>query len=189
VNELDLARAEHYLLLGHLLREAPRAEIMSGLAQLMGDSSPLGMARIVLADAAKSAPLPAVGEEYFNIFVGVGRGEVLPYASFYLTGFLNERPLARVREDLARLGIERAADNFDPEDHLGTLFEIMAGLILGEFGEDADEQRVFFQRHIAPWAQRCIADVGVAPSAKFYRAVAGLARMFIEIETAAFEMS
>src|SRR3546814_5223971 len=82
--------------------------------------------RSALAEAAHSVSVETVEREYFDLFLGVGRGELLPYASYYLTGFLNERPLARLRADLKRLGLERAESHFDPEDHLGTLCEIMS---------------------------------------------------------------
>ena len=127
-----------------------------------------------------------VEREYFDLFVGLGRGELLPYASYYLTGFLNERPLSRLRESLASLGIERAENNFEPEDHAGTLCEIMAGLAAGRFPASPEAQRAFFEKHVAPWMPRLFADMESTASAKFYRTVGSLGRLFLEIEAEAF---
>lgn len=188
LDEIDAARAQEYQLLALLLMKAPTAEVLSAIAGLKGDSSPLGMAHIALAEAARTATVDAVQREHFSLFIGVGRGELMPYASFYLTGFLHERPLARVREDLAALGIEREAGIPEPEDHLGLLCDTMAGLISGQFGaEPAHAQRIF-ERHLKPWAARCFADLEQAESAQFYRAVGTVGRLFIDIETEAYTL-
>jgi TorA maturation chaperone TorD len=118
--------------------------------------------------------------------VGLGRGELLPYASYYLTGFLNERPLSRLRADLATLGIERVAHNSEPEDHAAIVCEIMSGFASGQFEAPADAQRAFFEKHVACWIGRLFADMEGAEGATFYRAVGALGRLFIEIETEAF---
>lgn len=190
--ELDRARAEVYLLLATLLSKAPSRELLTQIAGLRGDASPLGMAQLALAGAARAIDAEAAGREHFNIFIGVGRGEVLPYASFYRTGFLNERPLAEVRADLARLGIARRDGVFEPEDHIGTLFEVMAGLLQGELGEagidPVVESDAFFNAHIAPWAQRLMDDVAAAPSAKLYRAVGNFGSTWLAIEREAMRL-
>jgi TorA maturation chaperone TorD len=129
-----------------------------------------------------------VEREHFRLFVGVGRGELLPYASYYLTGFLNERPLAAVRAELAALGLERAQDLHDPEDHLAILADTVAILAEGRLVGAGDAGRGFFTRHLAPWAGRFFADLAGAPSANFYRAVAGVGATFMEIETRACAM-
>lgn len=186
IDETDLARAQHYRLLAHLLRRAPDEALLARIAGLKGDATELGLALIALADAAEPARADAVASEFFALFVGVGRGEVLPYASYYLTGFLHERPLARVRSDLAALGIERSPGDFEPEDHAATLFEVMAGLADGTFAAEAASQRAFFERHLRPWAGRLCLDIALAPSARFYRSAAQLGRVFIDIETEGF---
>jgi TorA maturation chaperone TorD len=188
VDEVDSMRAREYGLLALLLGRAPSAETLDMLAELKGDATPLGMAHLRLADAAAGARPDAVSREFFDLFVGLGRGELLPYGSFYLTGFLHERPLAAVRADLASLGIERSPGLHDPEDHLAILCEVMAGLAADEFNADASAERVFFERHIKPWGARFFADLEIAPSSRFYRAVGELGRTFIEIEAQAFEM-
>ena len=131
----------------------------------------------------------AVNSEFFNLFVGVGRGDVLPYASYYLTGFLHERPLARVREDLDRLGIARAGGTSEPEDHIAILCEVMAGLAGGTFEADFAEQAKFFERHLKPWAGRLFVDLELAKQATFYRAVGRVGRIFMELESEAFALS
>lgn len=185
VDAVDAARAQEYTLLAALLSGAPSSELLGEIAQLRGDATPLGRAHAALAEAA-SEPTAEVEREYFDLFVGLGRGELLPYGSYYLTGFLNERPLSRLRDDLAALGIERVADNFEPEDHAATLCEIMAGLAAGRFPASAEMQRRFFEKHVAPWIGRLFADMETAASAKFYRSVGLLGRLFLKIETEAF---
>lgn len=186
VDEIDRARSQNYLLLARLLRRAPDADLLERLKGLKGDATDFGMALIGLAEAADTLRLDAIEAEYFTLFVGVGRGELLPYASYYLTGFLHERPLARVRSDLARLGIERAPNDFEPEDHVSTLFEVMAGLADGTFPGGEAEQRAFFERHLKPWVARLFLDLELSKTAAFYRAVARLGVVFIDIETEAF---
>jgi TorA maturation chaperone TorD len=186
LDSVDAARAQEYLLLATLLSGPPSSELLDQLATLKGDETPLGHAHAVLAEAAAGAIAAKVEREYFDLFVGLGRGELLPYASYYLTGFLNERPLSRLRADLAALGIERLANNSEPEDHAAILCEVMAGFAGGSFGSSSDAQRAFFEKHIAPWLGRLFADIERAENATFYRAVGALGRAFIEIEMEAF---
>jgi TorA maturation chaperone TorD len=188
VDGLDRARAEEYGLLARLLSAPPAARTLADLARLRGDASVLGMAHLDLAGAAE-ADVAAVQSEHFALFIGLGRGELLPYASYYLTGFLHERPLARLREDLMRLGIERSEGVSEPEDHIAILCEIMAGLALQRFGNDAAAERRFFERHLKPWAGRFFADLEAAQSARFYRAVGKLGRAFMDIEAEAFALA
>ncbi len=190
--DLLVARARPYLLLSTLLSRAPSLQLLTDLTNLRGDASSLGLAQLALSDAARLTDADTAGREHFNVFIGVGRGEVLPYASYYLTGFLNERPLVEIRADLNRLGIERRSDVFEPEDHIGTLFEVMAGLLQGMLAQ-ADLDRVqetdaIFTRHIAPWAHRLMDDIAMAPSAKFYRAVAAYGSTWLAIEREAMQL-
>ncbi len=189
VDEVDRARAAEYELLALLLGRAPTAELLTRIEGLRGDGSPLGMAHLALADAARATTPDAAQREYFALFIGLGRGELLPYASYYLTGFLHERPLAGVRADLAALGIERAAELREPEDHVALLCETMAALADGRWDTPAGADRRFFRRHLQPWAGRCFADLEAARAAEFYRAVGGLGRLFIDVETEAFRLA
>lgn len=188
-DDIDQARADEYALLASLLLSPPDEHFLVRLSSLSdGGDTPLCMAHGALARAAAGMPAEAVRQEYSKIFIGVGRGELLPYASYYLTGFLNERPLARLRGDMMQLGLERAEGHPDPEDHLGTLLEIMSGMAAGRFVVSADEERHFFERHVAPWAGRFFADLETAGAASFYRSVGTVGRIFIEIESTAFAM-
>lgn len=189
LDDVDQARADEYALLASLLLTPPDGAYLERLSQLHHNSdTPLGRAHAALAHAAASSSAELVAREYSALFIGVGRGEILPYASYYLTGFLNERPLARLRGDMARLGLERAEGHYDPEDHLGTLCEIMSGLAGKRFVAGGDEERDFFERHIAPWAGRCFSDLEHAKEAEFYRALGAAGRLFVEVEIAAFAM-
>ncbi len=188
LDDVDAARAREYALLAVLLARAPDAALLKRIAGLPGDATPLGTAHAALAQAADGADADAIAREYFELFVGVGRGELVPYGSYYLTGFLHERPLARLRDDLGALGIERAENRYEPEDHASTLCEIMAGLIGGQFVATIEQQRLIFDKHLAPWIGRFFADLERAKAADFYRQVGALGRLFIEVETNAFAL-
>jgi TorA maturation chaperone TorD len=187
-DEIDQLRAAEYGLLSLLLGKAPDADTLKRLAALKGNASDLGMAHIELAAAAAAVDDRAASKEFFDLFIGLGRGDLLPYASYYMTGFLHERPLARVREDLDALGIERAGSSREPEDHIAILLEVMAGLARGDFEADLAVQAQFFERHLKPWASRMFADLEMAQSANFYRAVGRVGRVFIELESEAFTL-
>jgi TorA maturation chaperone TorD len=186
LESVDAARAQEYLLLATLLSAPPSRNLLNQLATLAGDATPLGRAHAALAEAAASATPEKIDREYFNLFVGLGRGEILPYASYYLTGFLNERPLSRLRADFAELGLERVANNSEPEDHAAILCETMAGFAGGQLAVTPEVQRAFFEKHISPWLGRLFADIERAENATFYRTVGALGRTFIEIETEGF---
>jgi TorA maturation chaperone TorD len=188
VDEVDAARAQEYALLAALLARAPDAALLERLGTLRGDPSPLGLAHAALADAATRTNAERAEREYFNLFIGLGRGELLPYGSYYLTGFLHERPLARLREDLSRLGIERVEGQAEPEDHAAILCEIMAGLASSRFPAPAGADRELFEQHLAPWIGRFFADLEQAEAADFYRRIGMLGRVFIEIETEALAL-
>jgi TorA maturation chaperone TorD len=188
IDSVEEARGREYALLAVLLTRAPEAALLRKISQLRGDASPLGVAHAALAEAAASADAARVSREFFNLFIGLGRGELVPYASYYLTGFLNERPLARLREDLVRFGIERVEGNSEPEDHAGILCEIMAGMILSSLAAPANADRDIFTKHIAPWMHRFFVDLERAESAEFYRRVGTLGRIFMEVESEAFAL-
>jgi TorA maturation chaperone TorD len=188
VDEVDAARAQEYALLSALLARAPDAALLERLAALRGDASPLGLAHTALADAASRTNAERVEREYFNLFIGLGRGELLPYGSYYLTGFLHERPLARLREDLGRFGVERVEGQAEPEDHAAILCEIMAGIVSRRFPAPAGADRELFERHLAPWIGRFFADLEQAEAADFYRRIGMAGRVFIEIETEALAL-
>jgi TorA maturation chaperone TorD len=188
IDEVDAARAQEYALLAALLTRAPDAELLRKIAQLRAGASPLGLAHAALAEAAAQTNDERVEREFFDLFIGLGRGELLPYGSYYLTGFLHERPLARLREDLAKIGIARAEGVVEPEDHAGILCEIMSGLASHRLPAPPDSDRIIFEKHMAPWITRFFTDLENAPAADFYRRLGALGRIFMDIETEAFEL-
>jgi TorA maturation chaperone TorD len=188
LDPVDQARADEYALLGLLMWRAPNEQLLQRLAELKGDASALGMAHVQLGlAAAKTAP-QEVEREFFRLFIGLGRGELLPYASYYLTGFLHERPLAKVRQDLAELGVERAERAHEPEDHIALLCEVMSGIVSGEIVSDGIDDKTFFERHLKTWALRFFADLEAAASTELYRAIGALGRTFIQIEAEALAL-
>jgi len=188
VDDVDTARAQEYALLAALLMRAPDASLLSKLSALRGDASPLGLAHAALAEAAERTTVEKIEREYFELFIGLGRGELMPYGSYYLTGFLHERPLARLREDLSRIGIVRAEGIVEPEDHAGILCEIMSGLASRRLPAPSGSDRLIFEKHMAPWIGRFFTDMENAAAADFYRRLGTLGRVYIEIETEAFDM-
>lgn len=187
----DILRAQVYDLLALLLRDAPSKDTLSKIAALQGDDTPLGAAIGSLAKVAKASQPEKVSREFHELFVGLGRGELLPYASYYMTGFLNEKPLAKLRNDMARLQIERAPSVYEPEDNIGSLCEMMAGLILGRFSLPADlkTQKDFFATHISPWAGHFFSDLEGAEFSLLYAPVGTVGARFMEIEKEAFRMT
>jgi TorA maturation chaperone TorD len=158
------------------------------LARLNGDATRLGVAHAALGSAAASMNPERIEREYFDLFVGLGRGELFPYASYYLTGYLHGRPLARIRETLKQIGLERAGQS-EPEDHVAVLFEVMAGLAGGQLFAPGGTDRTIFENHLRPWVGRFFSDLELAESATFYKSVGSLGRIFMEIETEAFSLS
>ena len=186
----DRMRADLYDFLGALLQMPPRAELLERAGTLVGDDSDLGRAVDALSRLARATPEKQAELEFNALFIGLGRGELMPFGSYYLTGFLNEKPLALLRADMARHGIVRSPDVFEPEDNIGALMEMMAGMILGRFGPPADiaVQKEFWTRHIAPWAPHFFADLEGAKSAALYKPVGAMGRAFMAIEAEAFRM-
>lgn len=187
-DEVDAARAQEYALLAALLARAPDQALLDRIATLRGDATALGIAHVALADAASHTRADKIEREYFNLFIGLGRSELLPYGSYYQSGFLHERPLARLRADLARLGIERAEGQCEPEDHAAILLEIMAGLVNGRLGAERGTDRDMFDKHLSPWIGRFFSDLERADTADFYRKVGTLGRVFVDIETEAYAL-
>jgi TorA maturation chaperone TorD len=189
VDEIDSARAREYALLATLLSHSPEAQLLSGLAGLHIDTSTIGLAHAALAEAAEQATEKGVAREYVALFGGLGGGALLPYASHYLAGTLYGRPLARIRETLQPLGVEKAPARIEPEDHAGFLCEVMAGLIGGDISAPNGTDRTFFNEHLVSWMRRFFVDLERAESADFYRSVGILGRTFIDVETHAFTLS
>lgn len=188
--EEETLRAELYGLLSRLLSGPPKADDLKNLAKLSGDSSDLGQGIKALARVAAITSPQAAEREYNALFIGLGRGELLPYGSYYLTGFLNEKPLALLRDHMIKLGIKRDKSVKEPEDHIATVCEMMAGLITGAYGHSLSvgDQEAFFNTHLAVWAGHFFADLEGAEGSLFYAPVGKIGRAFIEIEIEAFRM-
>ena len=186
------ARASTYSLIAALLARPPSDALIRSLARIPQrtnhDDGSMALAWEALHDAGESAPTSEIlKHEYHDLFIGVGRGELLPFGSWYQTGFLMDRPLSSLRDDLKRLGFKRQDDVKEPEDHIAALCETMAMLI-----EDQDiafaQQRAFYQNHIDCWAGRFFSDLTQAENATFYRAVGDFGGHFIQFENRYFEM-
>lgn len=192
----DQARADWYALIARLLFSAPDENLLKSLAQAdslaaLSAGSALDVAWEEMITAASVLEADAVSDEYTALFIGIGTPQLNPYASFYLAGFMMEKPLASLRSDLAALGLARVEQATELEDHLSSLCETMRLLIIGAPGWDPRslrEQRAFFMKHIAPWYARCLKDIRHAKGVNFYCKVADLAQAFFEIEYQAFEM-
>lgn len=191
ITEEDRLRADLYNFLGLLLSAPPDELLLAQTAGLSGDASALGQAIDALARVAKVTRPQAAQREFNALFIGLGRGELLPYASYYLTGFLNEKPLASLRADMAARRITRADNVYEPEDNIASLMEMMGGMIVGRFGTAAalTDQKGFFNKHIGPWAGHFFSDLEGAKSSVLYASVGQVGRAFMEIEREAFRMT
>ncbi len=189
----DQLRANTYSLLGHLLAAPPDQKTLDLLASIdpgsASEDTLLGAAWQMLQTAAVRTTVQQLDDEYQELFIGVGRGELIPYGSWYVTGFLMEQPLATLRADLERMGFERQDGVREPEDHAAALCEVMSICVAGADTISLEQQAAFFARHIAPWIGRFFRDMQQARNARFYRAVGQLGEQFIDIETQAFRMT
>ncbi|MDD9855535.1 MAG: molecular chaperone TorD family protein [Gammaproteobacteria bacterium] len=202
----DAGRAEVYALLAALLSAPPDREFLDFLQTLApaaegagatnnagdanGDSAAPDIDALwrQLRDAAAAAAPEKLDDEYHALFIGLGRGEVVAFGSWHLTGFLMEQPLSDLRDDMKSLGLAADAAQKDPEDHIAALCESMA-LIIRAADIDAAREKRFFARHIEPWAGRFFAELQVAKSAVFYRAVGALGARFVESESRYLHMA
>ena len=190
VDSEEQLRADMYSFLASLLRAEPSEDLVKQLTNLDSDDSPIGKSIKTLSKLASSLDLPTIRDEYVKIFIGVGRGEILPFASYYLTGFLKDKPLAKLRNDMKEIGIELAENVKEPEDHIASLFDMMSGLILGKFNKkfSIGEQKDFFNKHLNPWVDLLMRDIESSKIAVFYSPVGTIGREFIEIERSSFSM-
>ena len=191
INEEDQLRADMYSFLANLLRAEPDEKLVEQLTFLKSDDSPIGKSIKTLSKLATSLDLPTIRDEYVKIFLGVGRGEILPFASYYLTGFLKDKPLAKLRQDMQEIGIKLEDEVKEPEDHIATIFDMMSGLILGKFEKKCSiaDQKDFFNNHLAPWVDLLMRDIESSKIAVFYSPIGTIGKEFMEIERASFSMN
>jgi TorA maturation chaperone TorD len=186
----DRLRADTYRVLGRLLAAPPDADTLELFARapVSDEDNLLAVAWRMLAMSAERATPGEVADEYQTLFIGLGRGELVPFASWYLTGFLMEQPLARLRIDMQRLGFERQDGVAEPEDHAAALCEIMAMLAEDDDPRSLESQAAFFENHIGPWMTRFFRDMQEAVAARFYRAVGQLGEQFINTDQRYLDM-
>lgn len=186
----DRSRAQCYLLFSGLLHAPPAADLLAAAAALEGDGEAALLGALgELGGCARTMAHEAVRREYDDLFLGLGEASINPYQSYYLTGFLYEKPLAVLRRTFHDLGIRGARATGDPEDHAAAILETMAGLIAGTFGPPASlpSQRDFFSQHVWTWIPALFRDLAEHPEAVFYRAVGAAGGTFLETEQRAFE--
>ena len=191
VREEDQLRADMYSFIANMIRTEPSQELIDSVKSLSGDSSSIGSSIKLISKLASTLHISEIQDEYVNLFLGVGRGELLPFASYYLTGFLNDKPLSKLRDDMNKLGVVRLKEVKEPEDHVSSLFDIMAGLITGQFGKvySISEQSDFFEKHLNSWVHLLMSDIESAKTAVFYAPIGSLGKEFINIEREAFRMN
>ncbi|AYO19927.1 molecular chaperone [Vibrio owensii] len=180
-------RTEIYLVLSALFRSAPSEEMIEFLTSLEVEPSESAMQKawIALQQAAKDSNREALEDEYQDLFIGIGRGEVMPFGSWHMTGAMMEKPLAEIRHDLELLGFERDENVKEPEDHIAALCEVMSMLT----GEEEDLQQAVFNKHIAPWFNSFTQQLENAESASFYKPVAQLCEAFLTLEQVRFSVN
>ena len=180
-------RTEIYLVLSALFRSAPSEEMIEFLTSLevAPSESAMQKAWIALQQAAKDSNREAIEDEYQDLFIGIGRGEVMPFGSWHMTGAMMEKPLAEIRHDLELLGFERDENVKEPEDHIAALCEVMSMLT----GEEEDLQQAVFNKHIAPWFNSFTQQLENAESANFYKPAAQLCEAFLTLEQVRFSVN
>lgn len=190
----ETARAEVYGLLAALYYNPPSADLMAQLRVAVTEAPNAGGFleepwREVVA-AARASTDEQVQDEFESLFGGVGRPEVFVYGSHYLSGFLNEKPLVALRDDLAALGLARDESMPETEDHFAYLCEVMRYLIAGDDIAVANltQQQRFFSTHLQPWAPRLCQALKQHPKARFYAALAGFTEAFLSVEQQGFDM-
>jgi TorA maturation chaperone TorD len=191
IKEEDQLRADMYCFLANMIRTEPSQELLDSVKKLTGDDSSIGKSIKLISKLASTMHISEIQDEYVNLFVGVGRGELLPFASYYLTGFLNDKPLSKLRNNMNELGVVRIKEVKEPEDHVSSLFDIMSGMITGQFGKQYSitEQSNFFEKHLNSWIHLLMSDIESAKTAVFYAPIGSLGKEFINIEREAFRMN
>ncbi|HET9822306.1 MAG TPA: molecular chaperone TorD family protein [Burkholderiaceae bacterium] len=190
----EIARAELYGLLSRLWIAPPDAALREQFGVAVTEApQPGGFLEApwqALVAALRATPLEAAVDEYEALFGGVGKPEVLLYGSFYLAGFLNEKPLAALRGDLAALGLARDETRAETEDHVAIVFEVMRWLIAGDdvLVCNLEQQQRFFRTHVQTWVERMAEAVEAHPRAALYRELAAFTRAFVQVETQGFDM-
>jgi TorA maturation chaperone TorD len=188
--EVDRARADLYALLARLYYAAPDAMLLELIAhESQAEGAVLAAAWNALAAAAATADAAAVRQEYDDVFIGTGKAEITPYATYYLAQSGREKILVQLRQELAALGLARTEAAREPEDHIAGLFDVMRHLVLADSSDAAmHHQRQFFDRFVGPFYARFCEAVVKSERAEFYKPVAGLTQVFLDIELEALKV-
>jgi TorA maturation chaperone TorD len=190
----EIARAELYGLLAQLWIAPPDAALLEqfkvAVTQAPESGGHLEAPWQALVAAMRVTTAAGAAEEYDALFGGVGKPEVFLYGSYYLSGYLNEKPLAQLRDDLERLGLTRDEARGETEDHVAYLFETMRYLIAGDDVAvcNLEQQRRFFRAHVQTWVTQLCDAVQAHPRAETWRAVAEMTRQFVAVETQGFDL-
>ena len=190
----EIARAELYGLLSRLWLAPPDAALLDQFRVAASEAPESGgyleAPWQALVAEMRDTTVQSAADEFAALFLGVGKPAVFAYASYHLSGFVNEKPLAQLRSDLARLGLTRDEARLETEDHVAYLLEVMRYLITGDDAavSNLEQQRRFFRAHVQPWIDSLCDDVQAQPTARLWRAVAALTLAFVEVETQAFDM-
>jgi TorA maturation chaperone TorD len=190
----ETARAEIYGLLAQLYYAAPPAELLSALRVAVTEAPAPGAFLEEpwreLVGAARAMDDDEIVREYEALFGGVGKPDVYLFGSHYLSGYLNEKPLARLRDTLAELGLARDEAMPDTEDHIAYVCEVMRYLIAGDDVAVANltRQSTFFAEHVQPWANELCDAIAAHPRARFYAVLANFTRAFLNVEAQGFDM-
>lgn len=188
----DWARADFYALLAQLYSGKVTDEFLARFRSMEWDqldrTSPLGFEFGELVRAVAQTDASHINQEYMDAFIGVGKPDVMLFGSYYIAGFLHEKPLVDLRDDLIKLGLTRDDSMVETEDHIGFLMEVMRYLIL----EDSPpipvaEQQAFFQKHIAPWYATMTDAIEASGNTDFFKTVGRLTHVFLDIETQSFD--
>jgi TorA maturation chaperone TorD len=190
----ELARAELYGLLARLWMAAPDEPLLEqfrvAVTQAPQPGAFLEAPWQALVAAMRQTTAEAAAQEYDALFLGVGKPEVFLYGSYYLSGFLHEKPLAALRDELAALGLARDEQRGETEDHLAGVCEVMRYLIAGDDAAvcNLERQRRFFRSHLQPWGEPLCDAVTAHPRAQLYGVLAGFTRAFLQVEAQAFDL-
>ena len=190
----ETARAELYGVLAQLYYARPTPDTLAALRVAVTEAPAAGgflqEPWQQLVGAARAQDDEAIAAEFDRLFGGVGKPEVFLYGSHYLSGFLNEKPLVRLRSDLAALGLARGEAMPETEDHVAYLCEVMRYLIAGDDVAVANltQQQRFFAAHLQPWVERLCEAIAAQPRAEFYRAVALFTQAFMNVEAQGFDL-
>jgi len=186
-DENTLWRSQTYALLARLLSAAPDQDLLENLAaiEVNEPESPMGKLWLQLTAIAEKSDPQDVNEQYQRLFIGVTHGELIPYSSYYQTGFLMEEPLAELRTDLAKLGLERQEDTAEPEDHIAAECDVMRMILTAE-GTPIVSDEEFFKRHLSPWVNDFFNDLKNKNTDEFYRVIGQFGAGFISLESSVY---